>query len=161
MSITEKITEALSGLAGHTGVYSRALSGGDAIEVHADTPFTLASVVKLPMLIHTLRKVQRGELALDARIEQGEADRLPGSGVIVHFRPGFNPTLHDLLYLMMIVSDNQATDAVLGTSSKEAVEADMHALGYTDFFMLHSVREVLYSLVPSLPLEASFDEVMA
>ncbi len=161
MSITERVAEALSGLTGHTGVYSRALEGGDAIELHADTPFTLASVVKLPMLIHTLRKVQQGELDLDTRIEQGEADRLPGSGVIVHFRPGLNPTLHDLLYLMMIVSDNQATDAVLGTSSKEAVQADMHALGYTDFHMPHSVREVLYSLVPNLPLDASFDEVMA
>lgn len=162
MSLKSEIEKILDTIGGHTGVYARRLDGqGETVEIHADTSFTLASVVKLPLLIHVLALAQAGEVSLTERREQTQADRLPGSGMLQHFLPGLKPAVQDLLYLMMDVSDNQATDAVLALSSKEAVEADMHARGYGTFFMPHSVREVLYSLVPSMPLDATYDEVMA
>lgn len=162
MSLTHEVEEILAGLSGHTGVYARRLDGrGETVELHADTNFTLASVVKLPILIHVLALAQAGKVSLTERREQTEADRLPGSGLLQRFLPGLKPTVHDLLYLMMDVSDNQATDAILALSTKQAVEADMHARGYGTFFMPHSIREVLYSLAPDLPSDASYDDITA
>ncbi len=161
MSLIDDLTELLATIEGHTGVYARRLDDPEpAAQLHADRSFTLASVVKLPMLIHLLGKVEAGDLDLSARIAQTEADRVPGSGLLQTFDPGLQPTLHDLLRLMMIISDNQATDAVLALSSKEAVEAEIQARGYASFFMPHSVREVVYSLT-DLSLDAGYDEALA
>src|SRR5690554_534059 len=147
MSIQEKLQGILGKLDGYTGVYARELSGGEAIESHAERSYALASVVKLPLLVHLLRLVDQGKLSLDQRITLRESDRVAGSGVIQFLDPGLQPTVHDLMRLMMIVSDNEATDLLLALTTKSAVEQDMHALGYASFFMPHSIREMLASFL--------------
>lgn len=149
MPILEELKEILGTLDGHTGVYARPLdpdTGADAeIAIEADRSYTLASVVKLPLLIHLLRLVDQGRVGLDDRIELRESDRVVGSGIIQFLDAGLKPTVRDLMRLMMMISDNEATDLLLALTSKQAAQDDMHALGYTSFHMPHSIREMLAS----------------
>lgn len=160
MSINDELTTILAGIEGDTGIYARSLSSSEEIQFQADRSFTLASVSKLPLLIHLLRKYDRNELALDQRIELRDADRVAGSGLIQLLDSGLQPTVRDLMLLMMIISDNMATDLLLGLTSKEAVEEDLQSLGYTSFFMPHSIRQMLGSFLPG-GADTPYEEVVA
>jgi len=78
-----------------------------------DEPFPMASVCKTPILVDVHRKAVAGSVSLDKRIEFTEAARTPGSGLFNFFDAGLQPTLRDLTLMMIVVSDNAATDLVL------------------------------------------------
>ena len=141
------LARVLAGAAGTTAVVAHRLDGsGPRFEAHGDRPFALASVMKLPLLVHLLRRADAGTLDLDARHVLDDADRLAGSGVLHLLDAGLAPTVRDLLRLMMVVSDNQATDALLARITLDAVEREMHALGYPSVRLPHPVRAMLASL---------------
>jgi beta-lactamase class A len=80
---------------------------------NANEAFPAASVIKLPMLIDALRQVQAGLLKLEDRHVVRASDHATGSGVLQVMQAGLEPTLRDLLALMIVVSDNTATNRTL------------------------------------------------
>ena len=80
---------------------------------NASEVFPAASVIKLPMLIDALRQVQAGVLRLEDRRTMRASDHATGSGVLQVMQAGLEPTLRDLLTLMIVVSDNTATNMTL------------------------------------------------
>ena len=158
-SLPDPLARILEDAAGPTAVVARRLDGsGPRFEAHADRPFALASVMKVPLLVHLSRRVDAGTLDLDARVELGEADRVAGSGVLHLLDAGLAPTLRDLMRLMMVVSDNMATDALLARTTLGAVEGEMHALGYPSVRLPHPIRTMLASLT-TLGADASYAAV--
>jgi beta-lactamase class A len=160
MTIEQKLDAIIAEADGVTGLYARRLSDDHAIAINADVPFALASVVKLPLLIHLLRKVDAGELNLATRVTLHAADRVPGSGVLKDMSAGLAPTLYDFMLLMMIVSDNMATDKLFSLTSPAAVEAEMHALGYTSIYIPQTIKQMLYS-VTTLSEDADYETIEA
>lgn len=145
--LPEPLTRILASAAGTTAVVAHRLEArGPRFEAHADRPFALASVMKVPLLVHLLRRADAGTLELDARAPLGDADRVAGSGVLHLLDAGLAPTVRDLLRLMMVVSDNMATDALLARTALAAVEREMHALGYPSVRLPHPIRTMLASL---------------
>lgn len=141
-----RIDRALAPLPGVTGVVVWRIA--DAVPLvtrHAERPFALASVVKLPLLLEVLRRAATGALDLDERVPLDAAMRVPGSGVLHLLDPGLAPTLRDLLRLAMIVSDNMATDALFARVPPAEVERAMHALGYASLRVPHSITAMLRS----------------
>lgn len=160
-TLPEPLARILAEVGGVTAVVAWRLDGrGERIEHLADRPFALASVMKLPLLVHVLRRVDRGELDLDRRVRLLEADRVAGSGVLHLLDPGLAPTVRDLLRLMMIVSDNMATDALIASTGLAAVEDEMHALGYPSVRLPHTIARMLASLTTLGP-DAGYAEVAA
>lgn len=151
----------LADAAGETAVVARRLDGTGPRFAHlADRPFALASVMKLPLLVHLLRRVDAGDLDLGRRVRLTDADRVAGSGVLHLLDPGLSPTLRDLLTLAMIVSDNMATDVLLAHVSLAALEAEMAALGYGSVRLPHTIRAMLASQAGLGP-DAAYAEVRA
>jgi beta-lactamase class A len=102
---------------GTFGVMARTLevNPNDRLEFrfNASEVFPAASVIKLPMLIDALRQVQAGVLKLEDRHTMQASDHATGSGVLQVMDAGLEPTLRDLLTLMIVVSDNTATNMTL------------------------------------------------
>lgn len=160
-ALPEALTRLLAGAVGTTAVVAHRLDGrGPRFEAHGDRPFALASVMKLPLLVHLLRRADAGTLDLDARVPLGEGDRVAGSGVLHLLDPGLAPTVRDLMRLMMVVSDNMATDALLARTRLADVEAEMHALGFPSVRLPHPVRRMLASLTDLGP-DARYADVVA
>lgn len=155
-----QLDELLAQINGVTGVYAAPLSGGPALERHADRAFALASVSKLPLMIHLFRLADQELLDLSARHAVLESERVAGSGLLQYLDAGSNLTLTDLIRLMMMISDNMATDQLLSYTTKQAVEHDMHALGFTSVRMPHSIREMLGSYLPDGP-NTPYEQVRA
>lgn len=161
MVIDSALSKVLREDAGITGIYAQALDGDlTPVVINGDTSFALASVVKLPLLIHLLRQVDQKVLDLETRLELSENDRVTGSGVLKDLMPGASLTVYDLMFLMMALSDNMATDKLFALTTKAAVETEMHTLGYSSIFIPQTIREMLLS-VTTLSPDASFDELEA
>ncbi len=91
-----------------------------------------ASLIKLPILLAALGEVARGELNLDERIPLETGDQVGGTGVLKALQPGLEPTLRDLLTLMTIVSDNTATNMVIGRIGQGTVNTFCQQGGFSD-----------------------------
>ena len=90
------------------------LKTGESYEYNADQPMPTASLIKLPVMIAVYNAVDKGELSLDEVIELKKDDQVPGSGVLTsHFSPGTKISLRDAIHLMIVYSDNTATNLVL------------------------------------------------
>ncbi len=87
--------------------------GGRSIEINADVEFGTASSIKIPVLLTLLRRVERGELSLDARQTLGAAEQVGGSGVLQTFADRVELSVRDLARLMIRYSDNTATNACI------------------------------------------------
>ena len=149
----------LGGLPGTTGVV--VWRPGDAAPLlarHADRPFALASVVKLPLMLQVLRLAAAGAIDLAERVTLTDAERVPGSGVLHLLDPGLAPTVRDLLRLTMVVSDNAATDRLFARVPPAELERSMHALGYGSLRVPHTIMEMLRSCA-SAGAGSTYDEM--
>ena len=107
-------------------------AGRELYSRHGDRRFRAASTIKVPIMIEAYRQIERGVLSLDDRHELRDEDRVPGSGVLGHLHAGLDLTFADLLYLMIAVSDNSATNLIIDRIGLDAVNASMHSLGMRD-----------------------------
>jgi len=91
-----------------------------------------ASLIKLPILLTALEGVASGTLDLSERIPVGSRDQVGGSGVLKTLGAGLGLTLHDLLTLMIVVSDNTATNMVIDRIGQEVVNTFCRQHGLYD-----------------------------
>jgi beta-lactamase class A len=125
--------ERLAGHAGgRVGVGAIHLESGDTLFLNADEGFPMASTYKVPVATRVLDRVDRGELRLDSLVRLAPGDLHPGSGTLTALfdEPGVTLPLHTLIELMLLISDNSATDLVLeAAGGAGAVTGHMRAIG--------------------------------
>ena len=87
------------------------------------------SVIKVPIMAEVMRQVEDKKLSLSKRVTLQAKDRRIPSGVLYALDPGLKPTLRDLVTLMIIISDNEATDVIAELVGPENVTSFMQSLG--------------------------------
>jgi len=128
---------------GKVGVFVRNADTGAEVAIHADEMFPMASTYKVAIMTQVFREVDAGRMSLDERVTLTEADRRAGSGLFLFMKPGLNPTIHDLLLLMITVSDNEATDLLLKRVGAANVTAMLRQLGIRDFRVDRSTEQII------------------
>ncbi len=108
-SLVDSVNEVLRGRPGVFGVYARNLTTDEVIAVEAERVLPAESTVKTAILLHYERCVEAGVLDPKQRVNLVPERRFDGSGVLRYLDDGLSPTLDDLAWLMIIVSDNSAT----------------------------------------------------
>ena len=93
--------------------------------------FKAASCVKIPLMVEIYRQVDRGERKLDDTFVLRDSEKAVGSGVMLHLHDGIEMTVNDLLYLMISISDNTATNVLIDMAGMENVNAVMRELEMT------------------------------
>jgi beta-lactamase class A len=88
-----------------------------------------ASTYKLPLLIHLAMKVHEGTLSWDLPLRLTDALKSRGTGVLRSLRSGLELTLRDVCHLMIVLSDNTATDMLVDRFGLEGVNAWLRSLG--------------------------------
>ena len=123
----ERITHSLNA---DWGIYIKCLETGEEIAINADQPMDTMSVIKIPLMVEAFRQMEAGRFALTDRVIIKESDMRPGTGVLRSLDPGATVTIKDLLMLMIIVSDNTATDLMYErVGGPGAVNQGMESLG--------------------------------
>jgi beta-lactamase class A len=112
------------------GIYVKSLETGEEIAINADRQMDTMSVIKIPLMAEVFQQIKDGKFALGDKYTLAKEDILPGTGVMRSLDPGDTFTVKDLLTLMIIVSDNTATDVLYRmVGGPEAVNRRMQALG--------------------------------
>jgi beta-lactamase class A len=105
--------------------------GGHEWSRQGERRFKAASVVKIPLMVEVYRRAEAGTLRLDEPHVLTDTDRADGSGVLLHLHAGLAPTIEDLVYLTMSISDNTATNLLIRRVGMAAVNATIRSLGMT------------------------------
>lgn len=125
---------------------ARYLESGAEVRRRADDVFFTASTLKVPLLVDLYRQVDEGELDLGRSLVLTDSHRAPGSGVLKEMASGLKPTVHDLALLMIIISDNTATDMLYDLVGRDALNETMRRLGLATTRIPMSCRELLWSI---------------
>lgn len=114
---------------GHLGLFIKHVESGREITVDADKTFPLASVFKLGVMVETFRQIEEGSISLEERIELEPRHYCIGEGVMQYLSPGLKPTVGDLLSLMIIATDNTASEMLWKRIGIQRVNMLMRELG--------------------------------
>ena len=130
VTLTDDVRGALAGRPGVFGVYARNLQTNETVEIDADRVMPAESTVKTGILLHFSQQVATGALDPSTRLELRDEHRYIGTGVLRYLANGLAPTLEDLAWLMIIVSDNVATAMLVeALGGLEPINATMRTLG--------------------------------
>ncbi|CAN5528743.1 class A beta-lactamase [soil metagenome] len=149
MSILRSEIESIIAASGATvmGVAIKHLETGEELYLNADQTFPLCSVFKIPVLAEAFHQIEAGKLTLEDRWELTLAEKNLPSGILVFLQDGLMPTLCDLLTLMIIISDNTATDMVMHRLGVPNITKFMHGLGLTDIHVPMTVRDLFNDIM--------------
>ncbi len=117
-------------LGGTVSVAVRDIKNAFDLSLNAEEQMGAASTIKVPILIEALRQVKLGRLQLSTEYALRGGKSCGGSGVISHLSDGMLFSVKDLLTLMIIVSDNTATNAMIDIVGIGSVNATMQSMGY-------------------------------
>ena len=149
MSLESDIRNITANSGAEMAVSALHLETGQRIDVDAERVYPLCSVLKIPVLVEAFRQIEEGLFTLDDRWQLTTAEKNLPSGILVFFDDGLAPTVRDLLTLMIIISDNTATDMVMHRLGQGSVTRAMHDLGLTDIHVPLTIRELFDDLLPS------------
>lgn len=134
------------GLRGVLGVGVKTVWDGQEIFLEPDRPFPTASVFKIPVLIELLLQGEEGRLRLDETVAVTEELKSPGSGILKELTSSPVLSLADLAMLMVIISDNTATDILVDRVATHAINRRLAAWGFAVTRVPMTCRQLLFEI---------------
>jgi beta-lactamase class A len=115
------IQENIRGFNGTIGVYVKSLKSGKSVFINADTVFPSASIVKVPILVGIMDKIESGELKYDQKLIYKDSLLYEGEDILGSFKSGEKIELKKVIMLMLTTSDNTASlwlQSLAGTGTR-------------------------------------------
>lgn len=107
--LQRRVEEMIKGFNGDIGVYVKNLKNGKTIAINADTVFPTASMVKIPILIGVMDKINRGELSLKQPLIYKDSLLYAGVDILGSLKNDEKIDLGKVVMLMLTMSDNTAS----------------------------------------------------
>jgi beta-lactamase class A/ribonuclease HI len=141
------------GVRGTLGLGLKTTWDGAEFYLEPDRPFPTASVFKVPVLLELLMQAEEGRLRLEETVVLDEAMKAPGSGVLKELTSRPALSLRDLAMLMIIISDNTATDILVQRVGTDAINRRLAGWGFAVTRVVADCRELLFDLAgrPAVP----------
>lgn len=155
MDLQKEVEGICRKLDGEIGVAIKDKSSGQSVQVNADREFITASVYKIFVAVELFCQIEKGFCSLDDQFYLKAEQRITGSGILKYFHSGVGVSLRDLLHLMMILSDNTATDIITDVVGLGNVNSTIKGLGLHRTKVRLKVRELLARTVGLWPVELS------
>ena len=137
--LDDRIEAALVGFQGKAWIYAKNLDTGKEYSLRGDEQTRTASTIKLAIMAETFRQVSQGKVKWEDEIELTKEKKQGGSGILFEFSNGTRIDLKTAVNLMIVVSDNTATNLVLDKITTDSVNDFMDTLGLTD---IKSMRKI-------------------
>lgn len=129
MSWQQQIEKECRQIQGVCGVAIKHLTSGDTLCLNAEQVFPAASLIKLFILWDWVARLEAKEFAAGELVVVQEENKVPGFGVLKELHGGLNLTLLDLATLMIIISDNVATNMLIARLGMANINQRIKALG--------------------------------
>src|ERR1700693_4446881 len=124
------IRERIAAFPGTVSLYAKNLDSGAAVGIRETEPVRTASTIKVPIMLAVFDAVARGQAKWEEPLTLTAQEKVTGSGVLgVEFSTGDQLPIRDVLHLMIVLSDNTATNMILERFTADAVNAYLDRLG--------------------------------
>ncbi|MGC5328506.1 serine hydrolase [Brevibacillus sp. SYSU BS000544] len=128
-SIQPQIETLLDQAGGSWGIVIEDLLTNQRFERNPDEPFFAASLIKVPIMASVFADVYAGKYTFEDQYILRQEDLVGGSGVLQHLSPGLSLSIYDLVTLMIIQSDNTATNILIDQTGVESIRQIMRKTG--------------------------------
>ena len=136
----QKIRAELAAFSGNVSLFAKNLDTNQTYALREDEPVRTASTIKLAIMAAVFRAVEDGKAKWTDTLAVTKQEKVSGSGVIRELSDDTRLTIRDLVHMMIVVSDNTATNLLLERFTANAVNAEMDRLG---FKQTRSLRKIL------------------
>jgi beta-lactamase class A len=141
VTIDRRIQAAIQGFPGSVSLYAKNLDTGLTYDLRGDAPVPTASTIKLPIMVELFAEAQEGKLDWNQKLQLTDQDKVSGSGVLTELSGGDALTIKDLMHLMIVVSDNTATNLILDRIGGDAVNLRMARLGLKQTAVMRKIMQ--------------------
>jgi beta-lactamase class A len=149
-SLTTRLQALTTGYQGDVAIYAEDLHTGRTVAINADTPVPTASTIKLTVLFEALKQIQDGRKQWNDPLTLTKANQVEGSGVFTQFDTPLTVTLKDTLTMMVIVSDNTATNMAIDDLGLGNVDDRIRWMGLQNTWLY---KKVFMDPVPPVPAD--------
>jgi beta-lactamase class A len=138
-SVDERVKADIASFKGKVSLFAKNLDTGETYGLNADDRVRTASTIKIAVMVEAFAQVAEGKAKWTDELVLTKEKKVSGSGVLQELSDGLHLTLRDGVNLMMLVSDNTATNLVLDVLTTDSVNARMEALGFKQIKILRKV----------------------
>lgn len=139
-SLDAKVKTRIAGFKGQVSLFAKNLDSGVTYEIRGDEPVRTASTIKLPIMAACFAMAKDGQLNLSEPLKLTAEEKVSGSGILQDLSPGDQLPVRDMIDLMIVLSDNTATNLILNRVGANAVNERLAAFGLTQ---TRSMRKIL------------------
>ena len=129
-SLDARVRAEITTFKGKVSVFAKNLDTGQTYTYNGDERVPTASTIKVAVMVEAFARVSEGRAKWTDELVLTKAARYGWSGVLPELSDGLRLTLRDCVNLMMVVSDNTATNMVLDYLTTDSVNARMSSLGF-------------------------------
>src|SRR6476660_5021277 len=131
--LTGKLLETIKGFNGDIGIYVKDLHNGKTVAINADTIFPTASIVKVPILIGVMDKLNKKELDYDQELLYRDSLAYSDYDVTASFKDTTKILLKKVIMLSLTTSDNTASLWLQSLAGKgRRINEILDSLGFKD-----------------------------
>jgi beta-lactamase class A len=141
VTIDQRIQAVIRGFPGSVSLYAKNLDTGTNYELRADAPVPTASTIKLPIMVELFAEAEEGKLDWNQKLQLTDRDKVSGTGVLTELSGGDLLPIRDLMHLMIVVSDNTATNLILDRIGGDAVNQRMARLGLKQTVVMRKIMQ--------------------
>lgn len=142
--LEKKINQQITEAGGTWGIYIESLTTKETLSHLPDEIFPAASIIKIPIMMAAFEAHHQGKFSMEDTLALRAEDLVGGAGVFQHMTPGTRVTVYDTIMLMMIQSDNTATNMVIDLVGKENIRKTMKSIGLKDSSFYNKLMTVPY-----------------
>jgi beta-lactamase class A len=128
-SLDQKIRQGTANFQGVTSLFAKNLDTGASYGLRENERVRTASTIKLAIMVTVFDAVEHGHAKWTEKLTLHESEKVGGTGVLFEFSDGMQFPIRDLVHLMIVLSDNTATNLLLDRFTADAVNAQMDSLG--------------------------------
>ena len=123
------IREEMATIPGHLGFYYKNLTTGYEFGIREEEAYLAASVIKLPLYLHILQQCADGKLDMEEVLTVTREDKMPSCGALTLFTGDVDVNIRTLCRLMIVLSDNTATNKLIGRCTIPGANEGFRAMG--------------------------------
>ena len=149
VTLNRQLAAMTQAYSGKVALFATDLRTAKSAAIDANTPVPTASVIKLTVLFEALKEIQEGRARFAEPLRLTSENQVEGSGVLRQFDTPLTITLKDALTMMVVVSDNTATNLLIDRLGLENIDARIRWMGLHDTWLYKKVFKPVTGLTPA------------
>jgi len=138
-NLDDQVKPIIASFKGKVSLFAKNLDTGETYGLNPDERVRTASTIKIAVMIEAFARVAEGKAKWTDEVVLTKEKKVSGSGILNELSDGLKLNLRDAVNLMMMISDNTATNLVLDVLTTDAVNARMESLGFKQIKIMRKV----------------------